>query len=142
MTVNRKPTGMAVSIPVGMVWGTMAAVAVTLAGAGLTAKLIDSQMLDWNSSGYAVLLILVLSAWAGAMVAAGRIKRQRMMVCLLSGVMYFGVLMLTTALFFGGRYSGVGETGLLILCGSMLGVFTGYKGKTGRKTVKRGYRNR
>ena len=39
-----------------------------------------------------------------------------------SGV-YFIVQLVMTGLFFGGKYSGVGETGLLIFCGSMLGVF-------------------
>lgn len=142
MTVNRKPTGTAVSIPAGMTWGLLWAAGITLAGACLTAKLIDGYILKWEDSGYAVLVILILSAWAGAMVASGRVKRQRAMVCLLSGAAYFAALLLVTALFFGGQYSGVGETALLILCGSILGIFTGYPGKTGRKTHKTAYRNR
>lgn len=142
MTVNRKPTGTASTIPAGLASGTLAAVAMTLAGAAVTAKLIDAEVLGWDASGYAVLLILLMASWLGAMVTAGKIKRQRLAMCLSSGLVYFGVLMLMTALFFGGRYSGVGETGLLIFCGSMLGVFTGYGGKTGRNRQKIRVRNR
>ena len=142
MTVNRKPTGIAVSIPVGVAWGAVAAIGTTLGGAALTAKLIDGQVLDWNHSGYAVLIILLASAWAGALVSAGRIKRQRTIICLASGVVYFMLLLISTALFFGGQYSGVGETALLIFCGSVLGLFTKFGGKTRRNRGKSVYHNR
>ena len=142
MTVNRKPTGLASTIPAGLASGALAAVAATLAGTAVTAKLINAEVMAWDKSGYAVLLILLLASWLGAVVAAGRIKRQRLAMCLSAGLIYFGILMLMTALFFGGQYSGVGETGLLIFCGSMLGVFTGYGGKTGRKRQKFRLHNR
>jgi putative membrane protein (TIGR04086 family) len=136
MTVNAKPTGIASTIPAGLAWGTGAAMAGTLLGAGIAAKLMETGHMQWTSSGYAVLVILILSAWLGASVAAGKIKRQRLIICLASGMTYFAVLMLMTALFFGGKYSGVGETTLLIFCGSMLGVFGKYPGKTKRKPGK------
>ena len=142
MTVNRKPTGTASGIPAGLASGVVTAAAVTLGGAAVTAKLIDAQVIGWNASGYGVLIILILASWLGAMVAAQRIKRQRLAVCAATGLLYFGVLLLTTALFFGGQYSGVGETALLIFCGSMLGVFTGYGRKSGRKRQKIRLRNR
>lgn len=136
MTVNRKPTGTAATIPAGLAGGVLTAVAVTLLGAAITAKLIDSQLMGWNTSGYAVLIILILSSWLGAVAAAQRTKRLRLAVCAGTGILYFATLLLITALFFGGQYSGVGETALLVFCGSMLGVFTGYGGKKGRKRRK------
>ena len=142
MTVNRKPTGTASAGPAGLAAGVISAVAMTLLGALITAKLIDAQIIGWNASGYCVLLILVLSSWMGAVVSAGKIKRQRIAVCAATGVLYFGALLLTTALFFGGQYSGVGETGLLVICGSILGIFTGVSGKTGRKRPKFRIQNR
>ena len=138
MTVNRKPTGRATSIPVGLAWGATASLIMTVMGTAVVAKLIDSGVMDWNQCGYGVLVILVQSAWIGAILAAGKIRRMRMTVCLAVGAVYFCCLMLITALFFGGRYSGVGETALLIFCGSMLGVFSGYSGKTRRNRVKTG----
>jgi len=142
MTVNRKPTGTASAVPAGLAAGVISAVAMTLLGALITAKLIDAQIIGWNASGYCVLLILVLSSWMGAVVSGRKIKRQRIAVCAATGVLYFGALLLTTALFFGGQYSGVGETALLIFCGSMLGVLTGYRGKTRRNNRKNRLYNR
>lgn len=142
MTVNRKPTGVASSVPAGLAWGAVASLALTLAGSLMASKLINDEVLSWDHSGYAVLLILLLSAWSGAMVAAGKIKRQRLIMCLASGALYFVLLLGAAALFFGGQYSGVGETGLLIFCGSMLGVLAGYPVKTRRNGRKRGLRNR
>lgn len=136
MTINKKVTGTASSIPAGLAWGALISTAVTLAGAAVTAKLIDGEIIGWDQTGYAVLVILLLSAWIGAMVAAGKIKRRRIVVCLASGVAYMLILLCATALFFGGKYSGVGETALLILCGSIVAVFSEYPGKGRRKPVK------
>ena len=141
MTVNRKPTGTAVSYPAGLAAGVLAAAGATLLGAILAAKLIDANILRWDQSGYAVLAILMISSWTGAVTAAGKIKRRRMAVCLLSGVLYFLFLIIVTALFFGARYSGVGETALLILCGSMLGSFTVFGRKSRRNSGKMRLRN-
>ena len=136
MRVNRKPTGRAVSVPVGLGWGLLTSVVITLTGCLLAAYLINREILSWNHSGYCVMVILLLSAWAGAAVTAGKIKRRRAVMCLGAGIGYFLMLIAMAALFFGGHYSGVGETGLMIFCGSMLGVLTGIREKRGRNTPK------
>ena len=142
MTVNRKPTGTAVPMPKGLAVGTLSAVAMTLAGCLVVSYLVDRQWLVWDSIGYAVLVILLLSAWTAAALASGMVKRQRLMVCLMAGGCYLLSLLAATALFFGGRYSGVGETGLLILCGSLLGVFTPTRRKNRKNIRKISVRNR
>ena len=136
MRVNRKPTGRAAAVPVGLGWGLLTSAAITLLGCLFAAHLINREILAWNHSGYGVMAILLLSAWAGAAVSAGKIKRRRAVMCLGAGTAYFLMLMAVTALFFGGQYSGVGETGLMIFCGSMLGVLTGIREKRGRNTPK------
>ena len=141
MRVNRKPTGRAVAVPVGMGWGLLTSASITLLGCLVAAYLINREILSWNHSGYGVMAILLLSAWAGAAVSAGKIKRRRAVMCLGAGTAYFLMLMAVTALFFGGQYSGVGETGLMIFCGSMLGVLTGIWEKRGRNTSKFRARN-
>ena len=141
MRVNRKPTGRAVAVPVGLGWGLLTSAVITLSGCLLAAHLINREILSWNHSGYGVMAILLLSAWAGAAVSAGKIKRRRAVMCLGAGTAYFLMLMTVTALFFGGQYSGVGETGLMIFCGSMLGVLTGIREKRGRNTPKFRARN-
>ena len=133
MTVNRKPTGTATSIPVGLAYGAVTATVVTLLLSAITAKLIDQELLGWEKAGYAVLLILLVASCLGAMVTAGKGKRQKLLMCLAAGGVYYGILLAATALFFGGQYSGVIETGLLVFCGSMLAAFTGNTGKKTRK---------
>ena len=136
MTVNRKVTGNAVSIPAGLVMGELTSLFVLLAGTLISAMMINKGVLSRDHSGYAVMVILILSAWMGAAMTAGKVKRRRLMVCAAAGGIYFVSLLAMTALFFGGRYSGVGEGGLLILCGSALGFFLKYPVKQERKMRK------
>ena len=138
MVVNRKPTGRAMSIPGGLAVGILFSMAVTLVLTAVLAKLVETETVPQEKIGYGVMVILVLSAFIGAMTAFSRIKRQRLMVCGLSGVIYFGVLMSITALFFGGQYSAVGVTALLILLGSAAAALLGLKqGRGGsRKKIK------
>lgn len=142
MTSNRKPTGRASSFPAGLAWGTAAALILTGAGAAVTAVLVDREILQWEQIGYAVMLILLLSSWTAGMVTSGKIRQKRPSACLGAGGVYFVMLLAITGLFFGGQYSGVAETGLLVFCGSMLGLFLGYPGKNGRKRQKNGYVHR
>lgn len=136
MKVRQKTTGTASSVPGGLACGAQAAVVITLVGAAVTAFLINTEKLAWKNTGYAVIAILILSSWIGAMVTAGRVKRQRLAMCMASGGVYFAILLASTALFFGGQYSGVGETALLVFCGSLVAVFSGYRGKSGRISKK------
>jgi putative membrane protein (TIGR04086 family) len=136
MTVNAKTTGRASSVPAGLASGVITAVAVMLAGTLITALMISEGVLRWNNSGYGVMVTLILSSWVGAAVAAGKVKRRRLLICASAGGVYFAVLLVMTGLFFGGKFSGVGETGLLILCGSTLGFFLKYPAKSERNRRK------
>ena len=136
MTRNGKVTGRASSVPAGLASGVVAAIAVMLVGTLVTALMIDREILRWAHSGYAVMATLILSSWIGAAVAAGKVKRRRLLICESTGGIYFVVLLVMTGLFFGGRFSGVGETGMLILCGSTLGVLMKYPVKSGRNRRK------
>ena len=138
MVVNRKPTGRAMSIPGGLAVGILFSMAVTLVLTAVLAKLVEAETVPQGKIGHGVMVILVLSAFVGALSAFSRIKRQRLMVCGLSGVVYFGVLMSMTALFFGGQYSSVGVTALLILLGSAAAALLGLKKGRGvkRKRIK------
>jgi len=59
-----------------------------------------------------------------------------------SGIIYFATLLVITALFFGAQYSAVGETSLLVLCGSILAALTGKaNGRVGKgRRLKYGHR--
>jgi len=114
MVLNQKPTGRAVSMPAGLLFGTLISMGVTLLAVGLIARLASSEYLKETQIGYGIMLTLLAASFAGALAAVGRIKRQRLMVCALSGLIFFLALLSITALFFGGQYEAVGVTGVSV----------------------------
>lgn len=139
MVVNRKVTGTASSMPTGLAIGGCASLGITLTLAAILAKMVDKEIVAQENIGYGVMILLMLAASAGAWTAARKIKRQRLMVCALSGAIYMGILFSITALFFGGQYEAVGVTTLLVMGGSITAatVGTGEKrGVKGRKKIR------
>lgn len=138
MVTNHKPTGRAMTMPAGLALGVAVSIGITILSSALIAKLVESERMQQTQIGYGVMVVLMASSFLGALLAAEKIKRLRLAVCALSGVLYFGCLMSITALFFGGRYEAVGVTGLLVMGGAMLAVLTGGAPKRGgnRRKVK------
>lgn len=128
-------------MPAGFAWGMATSLGTLLLGTAITAKLIDSEIVTWETAGYIILIILILSSWMGALMSYQKIKRQKVVVCIINGILLFLSLIIITALFFGGQYSGVGETVLLIICGSVLAVLTEIRMKRRNKRKMR-LRNR
>lgn len=141
MVRNQKATGRATTMPVGLMWGAGTSVAVTLLGAAVTAVLLNREVLAESSVGYSVMVILLAASFAGAMTARSRIKRQHLLSCVLSGAVYFLVLLSLTALFFGGQFEAVGVTGLLVMGGSMLALLVDKQPGRGGKRRKIRKRN-
>lgn len=142
MVVNQKVTGTASSMPVGLLWGAAGSMIVTAAGAALFAYLILHEMLAESSIGYAAMVVILISALLGALLSVSKIKRRRSLVCALSGLIYFGILLSMTALLFGGQYQGMGVTALLVLAGSGTALLLGLRQKNPGKASKRKIRHR
>lgn len=140
--VNLKQTGRAMSMPKGILAGTLIAVITGIIGICITAKLIDMEIIPYHQIGYGVLITLIVSSWIGSVTSIKKIKRQKNIAALLTGICYYGMLIIMVAVFFGGKYNGVGETGLLILCGSVLPVFFDFTGKKRGKKISKKYSNR
>ena len=136
MTVNQKVTGTATSMPAGIAIGWTASVLTTVAGSALVAKLISDEILADTAIGYGAMFILLLSAALGAAISEAKVKRMRLQVCLLSGLVYYGSLLGITALFFGGQYQGMGVTALLVAAGTSLVILLGGRDKKQRKHRK------
>lgn len=115
-----KPSGRASSMPEGFLWGAISSWISTLILSGILAWLIERNLLNHDYLGYGAMIILSCSAYITAMISHGKIKRQKLLVSMISGIIYFILLILMTALFFGGRFHGVMETALMIVCGSLL----------------------
>ena len=136
MNGMRKASGRATSMPAGLAIGALWSAAVTLALAAILAKLVENEVMPEESIGYGVMVILVLASFLGAMVTVNKVKHQRLMMCLASGAVYFGILLATTALFFGGQYTAVGETALMIVCGCGLVIVLDFQQNRGGKKPK------
>ena len=134
MLQNRKPTGRAMSIPGGLAVAAGVSVAVTVLLSLLLAKLIVDEQMGMEHAGYGTMILLMTASFLGAVTAQRKIKHRKALVCLLSGLVYYGILLGFTALFFGGQYTGAGVTGLVILAGSGTAALTAAgKGRTGKK---------
>lgn len=129
MTLNGKVTGRAMTMPAGIAVGCGAAMLVTAAGSALVAKLISDEVLVDTAIGYGAMFIVLLASALGAAVSAAKVKRRRLQVCLLSGIVYYGMLLGMTAMFFGGQYQGMGVTALLVLAGTGTVILLGTREK-------------
>ena len=141
MVRNKKVTGTAKSVPVGIFIGTLAALGVTVTGSLITAWLVINEKTSENAIGYFAMLILLAASMAGAYTAQSLVKHQRMVICASVGVAYYISLLAVTALFFGGQYQGMGVTALTVAAGIGAVILIGLKGENGhrRKFKKYGY---
>ena len=139
MVSNRKVSGRAVSLPAGVGIGTAGALGWTLIGACLLAKLIEGETLPETAVGYGAMLILLSASFLGAVLAFRKVKAKRLQVSLLAAAVYYLCLLATTAMFFGGQYTGMGVTALVVFSGSgaaiLLGMGNGSR-KRGRRYPK------
>ena len=136
MIINRKATGRASSMPIGVLAGGACAFAGTMLTSAVLAKLVDMEIIPQDKIGYGIMVLLLLCAFLGANEACRRVKRQYLIVSAISAGFYYSMLLSVTALFFGGQYSGMGVTAVLVLCGSLLTVFLRSGNREGRKRRK------
>lgn len=139
---NQKPTGRALSIPGGIAMGTCLSMTLTIMSCAVLAWMVDNEKLQWEKIGYGIMVVILISSFVGAQFSFQKAKRQRLMVCLLSGIAYLAVLLSLTALFFGGQYQAVGVTSALILAGSGTAGILGIKPANKRTHRKIGKRTR
>ena len=115
--------------------GALTSLGITLVGSAGLAWLIHRERMEMEQVGYGTLGMLLLASFLGAMTAWRKIRRRRMLVCAASGAVYLGILLAIPALFFGGQYSGVWATVLLVLAGSLTAGLLGLR--QGRGVAKR-----
>ena len=99
MVTNRKPSGTAKSMPVGLAMGWITQMLVTVLACVLPAMLILNGRAGWEAMGYGVMVILLLSAYLGAAI-------------------YLVTLVAIVVLFFDGRFDAVWVPALLVAGGA------------------------
>lgn len=135
---NGKRTGRTMSMPAGLAVGGVTSLTITLAGTAALAWLIHREVMAMENVGYGIMCLILAASFLGAVTAFRKIRRRRVLVCTGAGVVYLGILLAITALFFGGQYSAVGVTSLLVLCGSLCAGLLGLRqGRgVGRRKIK------
>lgn len=139
MVTNRKVSGRASTTAVGLALGAGASMTLTLVGCAGVAWLVARETIQEGAMGYGIMVVLVAAAMVGALITSGRVKRQRLIMCLASGGIYFLILIAMTALFFGGQYGALGSTALCIACGSGGAAFLKRDSEKGVKRKRRKY---
>lgn len=135
-----KPKGTAKAIPIGLAIGGCVSLIITLIGSALLSYLALSEVIGEQGIGYGSMIILLVASIAGALTAERSVQKQRLQISLMSSALYYLILIGITALFFGGEYSGMGVSALIVVAGGLLVAF--FPGKESGKIRfrKRQYR--
>ena len=134
-------TGKATSVPRGLGLSLAMNIIITAAVAAIIAVLLSRKIIPWENTGYWIMGMLLTASFIGGKIAISAIKSQRYLVSIMSGALYWMFLLCITALFFGGHYSSVLETGALILSGSIAAGLLNYPKKpTALRKRKYSYR--
>ena len=129
MKSNKKGAG----IPVGVLTGVLVDVMIMLLSAFVLAWLITAEKMPLDAAGYAAAIVLFLSAFSGALAASKIVKRLRAQICLMTGGAYYLILLVMTAVFFGGQYRDCGIAAILVSGGCGSAALLGIKEKKTRK---------
>lgn len=120
--------------------GSITGILFLMVSAAILSTLILNGSIPEKRINYFVLVLIVVSVFLGTMIGRKNAEEYKRIVCIITGIAIFCSLLFVTAVLFGGRYNGVGETGLLILCGCALPIFLkpngGKKKKAGSRMVK------
>lgn len=93
------------------------------------AWMICNEKIREEYTGYVVMIIILLASFGGSIMACEKSGCKRLTIAVLTGFIYFVVLMSIGILIYDGTLRGVGETMLIVLCGSILGAMWTTRGK-------------
>lgn len=118
MTNRIRSTGKTKSIPAGMAISASVSMIITLVLSSSIAFFLNKETITWLQAGYWIMGMLFTAAFIGSKCAYAAIRRQQLPVSVMSGILYWGILLSITALFFGGNFGSIWETAAIILAGS------------------------
>jgi len=126
---HKKVTGKTAGMSVGILMGVLVGLSITLVSSAILAWLICIEKMKVETLGFCTAVVILIAAFAGALTAAAKIKRLRTQVCLITGGVYYLILLALTALFFDGRYQSMGVTAIFALVGCGMSALLGIKEK-------------
>lgn len=132
VTNNVGGTGRALAL------GSAVSILTTLGLCAFVALLVDKQTLSYEMLKKLPLILTGVSCLVGTWIAGGLAKKQQMVVCLLSGMVYLLVLFSVTAFAFQGGYHGIAaSSGVILGCSTLTGLL---HAKGGKRTKKAYYK--
>ena len=132
----KKITGHAPALWKMVLAGLMLGSVWTLLCAMLIAELVNREVLEMKDVGYGSMIAILSGVFAGASLAGRRAGHMVIPAAALSGAAYFVCLLLVNVLFFGGCYTGVGVTLILVILATGAAVLVSGKGRGGSKGVR------
>lgn len=112
---------------------------ITMLLCACTATMIDKQIVSTQWSGGAALVVHLIAAFVGCMIAAKIAGKRRMIVCILTGIVYFLTLMAVSAAIYGGQYEGTLQgLGTTLGASALAGLLGAGSGKQKAKHYKFG----
>lgn len=107
-------------LPAAVGTGSVISVVITFILTMLIAALVNMERITEENVGYYVLAIMLVSSYTGGYIACRKMGSKRLMVSLLSGTVFLCILVGINILLYEGKFEAVGQTYLLIMCGSIL----------------------
>lgn len=118
----------------GILKGTVIGLIILLLGLMVLAKALEREWLPEETMDYGVMILLILSAYAGASAAKRKATGSKFLICIVTGGIEFLSLLVMNLMLFHDRIHGIGATALLIFCGSGLAALKGNRGNRKKST--------
>lgn len=124
-------TGRSPSVGKAVLKGTLTAMVSAFVCAAVLARLVDEEALRMENIGYGILAAHVLSVFLGTWAAIGRAGKDGVPAAALTAGCYYACLLLVNGLFFGGEFTGLGVTVLLVGIGTLGSILISCRGSRG-----------
>ena len=116
----KKAKGTAMAIPIGVLWGAIISLLITIIAALMLTWLTLNGITDQEKLGYSIMVSILLATMIGSFVSSTLVKRRKLLICWVTGMAYYITLLGINALFLGRNFQGVIAEGLLITAGSLI----------------------
>lgn len=136
MTEKVKHSNRGMSVPAGVGLGVGICLVLTLAGAAILAYLVVNETIAQDGIGFGTMMIIAILSVMGALIAWWTVREKRAMVCGLTGIGYYLILLIITVFFFGGEFVGMGISALMVLLGVVLAILPGIRKKGSGRRLK------
>ena len=115
MSYRKKGRVTKASMPVSLAAGCILAWVITIVIAVIVAIFIAGERASEEFTNPAAVIALLAASFAGAMIAGGMAEQKRMIVCVISGGIYYLSLICVNMLFFDGSFRGLLGAALTVM---------------------------